>query len=123
MKRVHWIGSSLEDVREFPGDARSEVGYAIYLAQMGDKAVNAVPLVGFGSSKVLEIVANQDGDTYRTVYTVKFKHAVYVLHAFQKKSKKGIKTPATDIDLVKSRLKVAERHYRTIYASKLAVEK
>lgn len=108
MKEAIFVGSSLRDLRKFPEGARSEAGQAIYLAQKGDRAINAVPLKGFGSAKVLEIVIPEDGDAFRAVYTVKFDTAVYVLHAFQKKSRKGIKTPLHDLDVVRSRLKDAE---------------
>ncbi len=91
-----------------PEEVRSEVGYALYVAQNGDKADSAKPLKGQGSG-VLEVVENYDGDTYRAVYTVRFESAVYVLHAFQKKSKKGIKTPKRDMDLIEARLKAAQR--------------
>ena len=115
MKPLHWVGSSLKDLRNFPEEVRSEVGYSVYLAQVGDKATNAVPMLGFGSAKVLEVVIDEDGDTYRAIYTVKFRHAVYVLHAFQKKSKKGIATPKPDLDLIKTRLKAAEDHHEKHY--------
>lgn len=115
MKQVHWVGDSHKNLMEFPEEVRHEVGFALYMAQMGDKAINAVPLVGFGSAKVLEVVVDDTGDTYRAVYTVKFEKAVYALHVFQKKSKKGIKTPKPDISLVRSRLKMAEDHYRKNY--------
>lgn len=111
MRRTYWMGSSRDDVREFPDAVKREVGYAIHLAQLGDKATFVMPLAGFGSSKVLEVIVNDDGDTYRAVYTVKFKEAVYVLHAFQKKSKRGIATPKHDIDLIKRRLGVAASDY------------
>lgn len=84
------------------------MGYALRLAQQGDKHPDAKPLKGFGGGSVLEIVEDNDGDTYRAIYTVRFADAVYLLHAFQKKSKRGAKTPAEDIELVKRRLKVAE---------------
>ena len=112
MKDAIFVGSSKRDLREFPEDARSEAGHAIYLAQMGEKAINAVPLTGFGGAKVLEVVIPEDGDAYRAVYTVKFDTAVYVLHAFQKKSKKGSKTPPHDMELICSRLKDAEVIHR-----------
>ena len=83
------------------------MGYALYLAQIGDKHPSAKPLKGYVGAGVLEIVDNYDGDTYRTVYKVKLAGVVYVLHAFQKKSKKGIATPKKDIDLIKKRLKLA----------------
>jgi phage-related protein len=73
--------------------------------------MNAVPMVGFGGASVLEVVIDESGDAYRAVYTVKFAEAIYVLHAFQKKSKRGIATPRPDINLIHSRLKLAERHY------------
>ena len=106
-KPVVWLGNSLDELRKFPDDARDEMGYALYLAQMGDKHANSKPLKGFKGAGVLEIVDNFDGDTYRTVYTVKLVGVVYVLHAFQKKSKKGIATPPKDIELIKKRLKLA----------------
>jgi phage-related protein len=112
MKSVVFVGSSLRDLRKFPEGARSEAGHAIYLAQMGERAVNAVPMAGFGSAKVLEVVIPEGGDAYRAMYTVKFDTGVYVLHAFQKKSKKGAKTPAHDMELIRSRLKDAEALHR-----------
>lgn len=84
------------------------MGYALYQAQVGRKAPSAKPLAGFGGAGILEIVEDHQTDTYRAVYTVKFSELVYVLHAFQKKSKKGIATPKPDIDLIKKRLRVAE---------------
>jgi phage-related protein len=115
MKPLHWIASSKKDVLEFPEDVKSEVGYTLWLAQKGDKGINAVPMVGFGSAKVLEVVIDDNGDTYRAVYTVKFQHAVYVLHAFQKKSKTGIATPQPELRLISSRLKIAEADYEARY--------
>ena len=115
MKPVTWIGSSLNDLREFPSEVRREAGQSIYFAQKGGKTVNAVPMVGFGSAKVLEVVINDDGNTYRAIYTVKFQKAVYVLHAFQKKSRKGRATPRPDLALIKQRLSTAEKHYKENY--------
>jgi phage-related protein len=115
MKPVHWMGSSLADLQALPEDVRSEVGFSLYAAQLGDKAMNAVPMVGFGGAKVLEVVIDEDGGTYRTIYTVKFLRAIYVLHVFQKKSKRGISTPQPDIRLLRMRLNSAERHYRATY--------
>lgn len=108
IKPTNWIGSSKDDISSMPLDVKLAFGHAIYLAQTGQKHLNAKPLKGFGGAGVLEIVENDDGDTYRAVYTVKFIDAVYVLHAFQKKSKSGIATPQSDIDLIKRRLKSAE---------------
>ncbi len=91
---------------------RTDVGYGLWVAQRGEKPTQAKVLQGIVSgSGVLELVERHDGDTYRVVYTVRFKEAVYVLHAFQKKSKRGIKTPKHDIDLVRERLKDAEADY------------
>lgn len=111
IKSIYWIGSSLEDLKQYPEEVMDEVGYALYLAQVGDKHPHTKPLKGFGGAGVLEVVAQDDGNTYRAMYTVKFKDAVYVLHVFQKKSRKGISTPQEHIDLVKRRLKIAEDHY------------
>lgn len=88
------------------------MGYALYQAQVGLKASSAKPLRGFGGAGIFEIVEDHQTDTYRAVYTVKFSELVYVLHAFQKKSKKGIATPKLDIDLIKKRLRVAEEDYK-----------
>lgn len=118
MRPVHFIASCLRDLRRLPPDVRTDFGFAIYEAQKGEKALSAVPMVGFGSAKVLEILSDHDGETYRAVYTVKFAKAVYVLHAFQKKSKRGIATPLADLSVVKERLKVAEAHYRATYSER-----
>jgi phage-related protein len=110
-KPLKWIGSSLEDLKEFPDDVKDEMGYALYLAQCGEKHPNAKPLKGFSGAGVLEIVESFDGDAYRAIYTVKFTSFVYVLHSFQKKSKHGISTPKKDIELVEKRLKIAQKDY------------
>jgi phage-related protein len=117
-KPVEFVGSSRADIREFPEDVREVFGYAIYLAQLGEKHPRTKPLKGFGGAGVLEIVDDHDGNTYRAVYTVRFAGVVYVLHAFQKKSKKGKATPLPDIAVIKTRLKVAGDHYAQTYASK-----
>src|SRR6266446_5891446 len=111
MKPVHWIGSSREDLKDFPKEARREIGFALQSAQSGDKHPSAKPLRGFGGAGVLEIVENYHGDTYRAVYTVRFAEAIYVLHCFKKKSKRGIKTPKHVIDLVQARLQRAAEDY------------
>ena len=98
-------------MKEFPDEVQDAMGYALDLAQQGKKHLAAKPLTGFGGAGVLEIVDDYDGDTYRVVYTVKFAGAIYVLHAFQKKSKKGIATPKQEIELIKKRLKRAQEHY------------
>ncbi|MFQ5561154.1 MAG: type II toxin-antitoxin system RelE/ParE family toxin, partial [Nitrospinota bacterium] len=106
-KPVRWVGSSYDDWRRFPDDVQDVMGYALDLAQHGKKADNTKPLKGFKGASVLEIVDDFDGDTYRGIYTVQLKGVVYVLHAFQKKSKKGRATPKSDIQLIEQRLKEA----------------
>ena len=110
-KPVRWVGSSKQDVSEFPADVRQRVGGALWEAQIGRKALYAKPLKGFGDAGVLEIVDDFDGDTFRAVYTVRFAQAVYVLHAFQKKSKRGVATPKAELDLIEQRLKRAREDY------------
>jgi phage-related protein len=91
------------------------MGVAINDAQNGEEHPRAKALRGFGGRSVLEVVDDEDGDTYRAVYTVRFAGVIYVLHAFQKKSKKGIETPKHDIEVIQARLKVAEAHYLKNY--------
>ncbi len=110
-KAFKWIGSALDDLKEFPEDVQDVIGYALDVAQHGGKHPDAKPLRGFKGGGVLEVVDDFDGDTYRAVYTVKFAGFVYLLHAFQKKSKHGIATSQQDIDLVKKRLKAAQEDY------------
>ncbi len=114
-KPIEWVGSSLKDIRAFPEEVKDVMGVALDVAQQGEKHYAAKSLQGFGGAGVLEIIDDFDGNTYRAVYTVKFARVVYVLHAFQKKSKKGIATPKEEIDLVKKRLKAAEAHYKENY--------
>ena len=118
LKPLYWVGSSKAALIGFPELVRKEMGYALYLAQAGEKPQKAKPLHGFGGAGVLELVENHEGNTYRAVYTVKFAEAVFVLHAFQKKSKKGIATPRSEIELVKQRLKAATDSYRQLHESK-----
>jgi phage-related protein len=119
-KSVYWIGSSKQDLSSFPKLVKDTMGFALHQAQVGGKHDAAKPLTGFGGAGVLEIVEDHDGEAYRAVYTVKFQNAVYVLHAFQKKSRKGIKTPQADIDLVRKNLKVAEEDSKAEIKSKEA---
>src|ERR1700704_5810545 len=105
-KPVQWTGSSRDDLRSFPDEVRRVMGFAINDAQNGAEHPRARALKGFGGRSVLEIVDDEDGDTYRAVYTVRFAGVVYVLHAFQKKSKKGIETPKRDIEEIKARFKL-----------------
>jgi phage-related protein len=117
-KPVRWVGSSKDDLRTFPEEVRRRVGGALWDAQIGLKAPYAKPLRGFGGATVLEVVDDFDGDTYRAVYTVRFAGAVYVLHAFQKKSKRGTSTPEAELDLIKRRLKRAKEDYEQWSKSK-----
>jgi phage-related protein len=112
VKPLFWIASSKDDLRDFPEEVKDVMGFALYQAQKGGKHVAAKPLKGFGGAGVLEIVEDDNGSTFRGVYTVKLPGAVYVLDAFQKKSKKGAKTPQRDIDRIKKRLKAAEEHHK-----------
>ncbi|MBV8973185.1 MAG: type II toxin-antitoxin system RelE/ParE family toxin [Sphingomonadaceae bacterium] len=112
------MASSRDDLRDFPEAVRLRVGGALWEAQKGGRASWAKALKGYGGSGVVEIVEDHDGDTYRAVYTVRFEGFVYVLHAFQKKSKSGIATPKRDLDLIDSRLRRAEEDYKRWRASK-----
>jgi phage-related protein len=115
LKPLDFIGSAREDLKEFPDEVKQDIGYALFEAQKGQKSEAAKPLKGFGGAGVLEIIERFDGDTYRAVYTVKFREVVYVLHCFQKKSKSGIKTPQQDIEVIQRRLKAAEEDHRMHY--------
>ena len=112
MKPIRWVGASRRDLKSFPRDVQREVGQALYAAQCGTEYPSVKALKGFGGRSVLEVVVGDAVSTYRTVYTVRFADAIYVLHAFQKKSKKGIATPQMEIELVRKRLLEAERDYR-----------
>jgi phage-related protein len=107
---LDWVGSAKRDFLAFPERVKDEMGNALGLAQFGGKHPSAKPWKGQGPG-VFELVEDHDGDTYRAVYTVRFKEVVYVLHAFQKKSPRGIKTAQVDVDLVEHRLKVARKDY------------
>lgn len=110
-KPLFWVGSSKEDLGAFPNEVKLVMGFALHLAQTGEKHANAKPLKGFKGAGVLEVMEEHDGNAYRAVYTVRFADSVYVLHAFQKKSKRGIATPKSEVDLVKERLKRAEQDH------------
>ncbi len=111
-KPVRWIATSLRDLRSFHRAVRIDIGHALFTAQEGKTDPAAKPLKGFGGASVLEIVASHHGNAWRAVYTVRFQDAIYVLHVFQKKSTKGIATPAREIELIKQRLAEAERDDR-----------
>jgi phage-related protein len=112
--KIIWIRGSRSDLRAFPKEVRSKIGYALWVAQEGGKHPDVKPLRGFGGAGVLEMIVDFDGDTYRAVYTVRFRETVYVLHVFKKKSKSGISTPRTEIELVRARLKYAEILHRQV---------
>ena len=99
-------------MRAFPRSVRREIGVALYAAQQGETDPAAKPMKGFAGASVIEIISDFQGDTWRAVYTVRFREAVYVLHAFQKKSKRGIATPKQALDLIRRRLAEAERFHR-----------
>jgi len=109
LKPVIWVGSSRKDLREFPGPVQDHIGYALYVAQCGGKHRDTKVLSGFGGAGVVEIVTDHRGDTFRAVYTLRYAAAVYVLHAFQKKSKSGRAMPRREIDLIKKRMREAEQ--------------
>jgi phage-related protein len=110
-KPLFWVGSSLRDLRDLPEEVKDEVGFTLYQVQRGLTPQSAKVLRGFGGASVLEVVEDFRTDTYRAVYTVQFADAVYVLHVFQKKSKRGAETPQSEIELIKSRLRLAKKHY------------
>lgn len=114
MRPLSWIGSSYDDFTAFPAAVQDDMGFALYVAQCGDRHPNAKPLKGFGGAGVMEIVESFDGNAYRAVYTVRFAKRVLVLHAFQKKSRKGISMPPQEIALIKRRLRVAADEYRRL---------
>lgn len=113
-KPVYWIGSSLKDITDFPAAVQRSLGFALSAAQYGGKHPSAKPWKGEGVG-VMEVVKDYDGDTFRAIYTVRFANAIYVLHAFQKKSPRGIATRQSDISLIRERLKIAQRDYEERY--------
>src|SRR6266849_8132354 len=114
-KPLFWVGSSLNDLLAFPEAVKDEIGTALSVAQFGGKHPRSKLWKGSGPG-VFEIVEDHRGDTYRAIYTVRFREIVYVLHAFQKKSPSGIKTPRRDVELVAQRFKLAQRDYEARYA-------
>ena len=106
IRTVRWVGDSRERLQEFPAQVRKDIGHALYLVQTGQTPPSAKPMRGIESG-VFEIVDDYDTDTYRAVYTVKVGHSLYILHAFMKKSTRGIRTPKREIDLIRRRLRRA----------------
>ena len=117
-KPVVWIASSKRDLKTFPDEVQRGFGHKLWSAQIGEKHPEVKVLKGFGDASVIEIIEDWQGNTYRAVYTVHFPEFVYVLHAFQKKSRRGAQTPKTDIDLVKKRLRDAKREYESTKEAK-----
>lgn len=113
-KPLFWVGSAKRDLLVFPEDVKDEIGVALSVAQFGGKHPKAKPWKGEGPG-VLEIVEDYRGDTYRAVYTVRFEHAIYMLHSFQKKSPKGKKTAQSDVQLISRRLGAASEDYEVRY--------
>ena len=111
IKPVIWIGTTRADLSRFPEEVKDAIGYALYMAQRGAKHPDAKPLRGFGGAGILEIVVSHAGDAYRAVYAVRLAGRIYALHVFQKKSRSGIKTPKSEIELIKARLKRAEEEH------------
>jgi len=103
---VRWVGDSRERLQAFPAQVRKDIGHALYLVQTGQMPPSAKPMRGIESG-VFEIVDDYDTDTYRAVYTVKVGRSLYILHAFMKKSTRGIRTPKREIDLIRRRLRRA----------------
>jgi phage-related protein len=121
-KQLFWMGSSREELMSFPERVKDDIGWALGVAQFGEKHPSAKPWKGEGAG-VFEIVDDYDGNTYRAVYTVRFALAVYVLHAFQKKSPKGIRTATRDVELIHKRLQAAREHYRINFEEKAIAAK
>ena len=113
-KPLHWVGSSKKDFLGFPETIVDDIGYALGAVQLGGHPASAKPWKGLGSG-IFEIVEDDRSGTYRAVYTVRFRKAVYVLHAFQKKSPSGIRTVQSDVALVAKRLKAAKDDYEVRY--------
>jgi phage-related protein len=118
MRPLRWVGPSKKELTALPEAVQHVMGYAIFLAQIGGKHPDAKPLKGYEGAGVLEMVEDFDTGTYRTVYTVKFGDAVYVLHAFQKKAMKGIGTPKHVLDLIEDRLKLARQLHQEEFGTR-----
>ena len=112
---LHFVGSSLKDLRGMPEDVQDVFGTALLDAQYGDQPDGARAFGEGLPSKVMKLAEDHDGDTYRAAYVASLPGAIYVLHAFKKKSIRGIGTPKPDKDLIRSRLQAAEAHHRDTY--------
>lgn len=118
-KPLYWIGSAKDDLLELPPPVRREIGFALGAAQMGGRYRSVKPWKGLGSG-IYEVISDFDTNTFRGVYTVRFKQAVYALHCFQKKSPRGIQTARGDVELFGQRLKIAKADYETRYGKEKA---
>ena len=107
-KQVKWIGSSRKDIKKLPENVQDDIGYVLHLVQNGETDSSIKPLTGQGLSGVYEIRTDYDSDTYRAVYAVNIGTVIYMLHVFKKKSKKGIETPKPEMDVIRTRLKIAK---------------
>lgn len=116
LKPLVWVMSSRKEYDAFPDPVQNVVGFALYLAQTGTTHPHAKVLKGFGDAGVVEVVTAHDGDAYRTVYTVRFERAVFVLHAFKKKSKSGSAVPKMTAELIRKRLKAAKEQHDAMRA-------
>jgi phage-related protein len=114
MKLLKWVGSSYKDLTKFPDEVKRSMGYALHLAQIDERHPHMKVLSGMGNSKIAEIRENDMSGTYRVVYTLEIQNFVFVLHAFQKKSKSGIATSKQDMDIINNRLKEARAYYNEI---------
>ncbi len=118
LRPLFWVASSKRDFTEMPEDVIGDFGHWLFHVQKGKTPKNAKVLSGFGGAQIMELRRDHTDGTFRMVYTVRYAEIVVVLHAFQKKSKKGIETPKQDIDLINSRLKLAEVMYKDWKATK-----
>ena len=116
LKPVGWIGSSRRDLRDFPDGAQDKIGIALQEVQYGSRPASVRTLSGFGSANVAEIKVSDDGDAYRAVYTARFAEYIFVLHAFQKKSSRGIEIAKQDVEMIRTRLKLAEATHEELIA-------
>lgn len=117
-RKLEYISSSRKDLEKLPQNVKEVFIHGLELALIGEKHPDAEPMRGFGDASVLEIRERYKGDAYRAMYTVRFEKAVYVLHVFKKKSKSGVVTPKQDVELIRTRLKAAEAHYKVNFKSK-----
>ncbi|NGX41732.1 MAG: hypothetical protein K940chlam7_00004 [Chlamydiae bacterium] len=117
-RQIVFLGSTRKDLTKLPADVRDMFSHGLKMASFGENPIDSKPLKGFGGTSVVELIENHKSDTYRAVYTVKFKEALYVLHVFKKKSTKGIATPKKDKELIEKRLKDAKSHHKTNFSAR-----